>query len=249
MVYNVAPVATVGAQPNSMSVDSHEASNTNLQITNLRETDPGTVRLDKLRAPSPQSDYSSPSVSRSNSLDDLDKPWRGEELLQENPMRFVLFPIRHEEVWTMYKKAVASFWTVEEVDLAQDMQDWEKLNKDEHYISHVLAFFAASDGIVNENLSIRFSNEVQWPEARCFYGFQIAIENIHSEMYSLMIDTFIKEEKEKDHLLRPTLSPPSKRRQNGRSSGSTMALSRSDLSLLLLSRESSFRGAFAPSSG
>merc|ERR1719409_1972150 len=102
----------------------------------------------------------------------------------------------------MYKKADASFWTAEEIDLAHDMPDWEKLSDDErHFVSHVLAFFAASDGIVNENLAMRFSNEVQLPEARCFYGFQIAIENIHSEMYSLLIDTYIKDEMEKDRLL------------------------------------------------
>jgi ribonucleoside-diphosphate reductase beta chain len=97
---------------------------------------------------------------------------------------------------------VASFWTVEEVDLSEDMRDWEKLSEGEqHFVSHVLAFFAASDGIVNENLAMRFSNEVQLPEARCFYGFQIAIENIHSEMYSLLIDTYIKDEAQKTHLL------------------------------------------------
>jgi len=128
--------------------------------------------------------------------------WQDEVLLKENPMRFVLFPINHDAIWHMYKKAVASFWTVEEVDLSEDMRDWEKLSDGErHFISHVLAFFAASDGIVNENLAMRFSNEVQLPEARCFYGFQIAIENIHSEMYSLLIDTYIKDEAEKTHLL------------------------------------------------
>jgi ribonucleoside-diphosphate reductase beta chain len=128
--------------------------------------------------------------------------YANEVLLQENPMRFVLFPINHDAIWHMYKKAVASFWTVEEVDLGEDMRDWEKLSEGEkHFISHVLAFFAASDGIVNENLAMRFSNEVQLPEARCFYGFQIAIENIHSEMYSLLIDTYIKDEAQKTHLL------------------------------------------------
>merc|ERR1719230_588894 len=94
----------------------------------------------------------------------------------------------------MYKQAVACFWTAEEVDLGNDMTDWEKLTSDErHFISHVLAFFAASDGIVNENLVERFCQEVQVPEARCFYGFQIAMENIHSEMYSLLINTFIRD--------------------------------------------------------
>src|ERR1700761_3952931 len=111
-----------------------------------------------------------------------------EPLLKYNPNRFVLFPIKYNDIWQMYKKAEASFWTAEEVDLSKDLTDWEKLKPEEqHFISHVLAFFAASDGIVNENLVERFSNEVQIPEARCFYGFQIVIENIHSEMYSLLV--------------------------------------------------------------
>lgn len=125
-----------------------------------------------------------------------------EPLLQENPNRFVLFPIKYHEIWQMYKKAEASFWTAEEIDLSKDLHDWNnRLNDDERYfISHVLAFFAASDGIVNENLLERFSGEVQIPEARCFYGFQIMIENIHSETYSLLIDTYIKEQAQKTHL-------------------------------------------------
>ncbi|RIB19790.1 ribonucleoside-diphosphate reductase subunit M2 [Gigaspora rosea] len=125
-----------------------------------------------------------------------------EPLLKPNPRRFVLFPIQYHDIWQMYKKAEASFWTVEEVDLSKDMNDWEyRLNDDERYfISHVLAFFAASDGIVNENLVERFSNEVQIPEARCFYGFQIMIENIHSEMYSLLIDSYIKDPAQRDYL-------------------------------------------------
>ena len=125
-----------------------------------------------------------------------------EPILQENKDRFVLFPIKHKEVWDMYKKAEASFWTAEEIDLGPDLNDWNnKLNDDErHFIKHVLAFFAASDGIVNENLAVNFMNEVQWPEARCFYGYQIMIENIHSETYSLLIDTYIKDPAEKDKL-------------------------------------------------
>ncbi|ORX99067.1 hypothetical protein K493DRAFT_313379 [Basidiobolus meristosporus CBS 931.73] len=124
-----------------------------------------------------------------------------EPLLKPNPRRFVLFPIRHHDVWQMYKKAEASIWTAEEVDLSKDMNDWENLNDGErHFISHVLAFFAASDGIVNENLVQRFGDEVQIPEARFFYGFQIMIENIHSEMYSLLIDTYIKEPNERERL-------------------------------------------------
>ncbi|HEX2900862.1 MAG TPA: ribonucleotide-diphosphate reductase subunit beta, partial [Bacteroidia bacterium] len=124
-----------------------------------------------------------------------------EPLLKENRDRFVLFPIKHDEIWKMYKQAEASFWTAEEIDLSADLADWAKLEDNErHFIKHVLAFFAASDGIVNENLAERFLSEVQVPEARCFYGFQIAIENIHSETYSLLIDTYIKDDKEKDHL-------------------------------------------------
>ena len=126
-----------------------------------------------------------------------------EPLLQPNPNRFVLFPIAHDKVWEMYKKAEGSFWTAEELDLSRDRKDWDTLNKDErHFISHVLAFFAASDGIVNENLAFNFMKEVQIPEARCFYGFQIAMENVHSEVYSLLIDTYIKDPQEKSHLLK-----------------------------------------------
>ncbi|KAE8952813.1 hypothetical protein PF011_g32594, partial [Phytophthora fragariae] len=126
-----------------------------------------------------------------------------EPFLVENPNRFVLFPIQEHDVWQMYKKAEASFWTAEELDLVHDLKDWANLTDNERFfIKHVLAFFAASDGIVNENLAMNFSNEVQVPEARCFYGFQIAIENIHSEVYSLLIDTYIKDATEKDHLLR-----------------------------------------------
>lgn len=125
-----------------------------------------------------------------------------EPMLAENPDRFVLFPIKYDTIWEWYKKSVASFWTAEEVDLTQDINDWEhKLTDNERkFIKHVLAFFAASDGIVNENLVINFMREVQIPEARCFYGFQVAIENIHAEMYSLLIDTYIKDPKEKDFL-------------------------------------------------
>jgi len=122
--------------------------------------------------------------------------------LKENPNRFVLFPIQDDDIWQMYKKAEASFWTAEEIDLASDLKDWGNLSKNErHFVSHVLAFFAASDGIVNENLAANFATEIQSPEARCFYGFQIAVENIHSETYSLLIDTYIRDHQEKNHLL------------------------------------------------
>lgn len=124
-----------------------------------------------------------------------------EPLLQENPNRFVIFPIQYYDIWQMYKKAEASFWTVEEVDLSKDMQHWDNLKPNEQkFIKHVLAFFAASDGIVNENLVERFAQEVQIPEARFFYGFQIAIENIHSEMYSLLINTYVREREERHRL-------------------------------------------------
>lgn len=124
-----------------------------------------------------------------------------EPILRENKNRFVLFPIEHDDIWKFYKQSVASFWTAEEIDLGQDLKDWENLNDGErHFISHVLAFFAASDGIVNENLAENFVSEVQYTEAKFFYGFQIAMENIHSETYSLLIDTYVKDPKEKDHL-------------------------------------------------
>jgi ribonucleoside-diphosphate reductase beta chain len=137
-----------------------------------------------------------------------------EPLLAENPNRFVLFPIQNPEVWEFYKKAEASFWTAEEIDLSQDQKDWNSLNDNErHFIKHVLAFFAASDGIVNENLAINFMQEVQMPEARCFYGFQIMMENIHSETYSLLIDTYIKDAKEKDYLFNALETVPAVQRK------------------------------------
>ena len=125
-----------------------------------------------------------------------------EPILKENKDRFVIFPIKHHDLWEWYKKCEASFWTAEEIDLHQDLTDWKtKLNDDERYfIKHILAFFAASDGIVNENLAENFVNEVQYSEAKFFYGFQIMMENIHSETYSLLIDTYVKDDAEKDKL-------------------------------------------------
>jgi ribonucleoside-diphosphate reductase beta chain len=124
-----------------------------------------------------------------------------EVLLRENKDRFVILPINYPRIWEMYKKHEASFWTAEEIDLSDDMKHWENLNDGErHFISHILAFFAASDGIVNENLAVNFMSEVQVPEARCFYGFQIMMENIHSETYALLIDTYVKDPAEKDRL-------------------------------------------------
>lgn len=134
-----------------------------------------------------------------------------EHILKENPGRFVMFPLKYHDIWEKYKTAEHSFWTAEEIDLAQDLTDWnEKLNDDErHYIKNVLAFFAASDGIVNENLAENFLKEVQYAEAKSFYGFQIAMENVHSETYSLLIDTYIKDAKERDHLFNAIETVPS----------------------------------------
>jgi ribonucleoside-diphosphate reductase beta chain len=124
-----------------------------------------------------------------------------EVLLRENKDRFVILPINYPAIWEMYKKHEASFWTAEEIDLSDDQKHWDSLSDGErHFVSHVLAFFAASDGIVNENLAVNFMSEVQVPEARCFYGFQIMMENIHSETYALLIDSYIKNPTEKDRL-------------------------------------------------
>jgi len=124
-----------------------------------------------------------------------------EPLLRPNPRRWVMFPLQNQEIWEMYKKHEASFWTAEEVDLSQDSKDWDRLTDPEkHFVKHVLAFFAASDGIVLENLASCFSTEVQLPEARAFYGFQMAMENIHSETYSLLIEQYIRDPQEKDLL-------------------------------------------------
>lgn len=154
-----------------------------------------------------------------NSLQPLVTPFKqldeDEPLLKPNSSRFVLFPIKYHDIWQFYKKAEASFWTAEEIDLSKDIKHWqERLTTDEKFfISRVLAFFAASDGIVNENLVVRFSKEVQVPEARCFYGFQIMIENIHSETYSLLIDTYIKDPIERDFLFRAIDTVPCVRKK------------------------------------
>ena len=134
----------------------------------------------------------------SSVTEELKKLQEEEPLLIENKHRWVMFPLQYPEIWEMYKKHEASFWTAEEIDLAQDMRDWDGLSNDEqHFIKHVLAFFAASDGIVNENLSTNFSDEIQVPEARAFYGFQMAMENIHSETYSLLIEQYIRDSDER----------------------------------------------------
>lgn len=129
--------------------------------------------------------------------------YQSEVLLKENKDRFVILPIKYPKIWEMYKKQQASFWTAEEIDLSSDLDDWNSLTeKERFFLSNILAFFAASDGIVNENLAVNFMREVQLPEVRCFYGFQIMMENIHSETYSLLIDTYIKDPKEKNRLFR-----------------------------------------------
>ena len=175
-----------------------------------------------------------------------------EPMLEENPSRFVLFPIKYHDIWEMYKKQVASFWTTEEIDLYQDLNDWEKLNDNErHFIKYVLAFFSSSDGIVNENLAQKFCTEIQVPEARCFYGFQIAMENIHSETYSLLIDTFIKDEKEKNFLFNASQNiDVIKKRRIGQSNGLTpVTIFQKELLLLLQWKEFSFLDRFALSTG
>ena len=150
------------------------------------------------------------STIKPTSKDDNDDEEEEEEILKANPNRFVLFPIKYKEIWCFYKQAESSIWTAEEIDLGSDINDWSKLTDGERwFIKHVLAFFAASDGIVNENIANRFMNEVQIPEARCFYGFQIAMENIHSETYSLLIDTFIKDATEKARLFNAIETIPS----------------------------------------
>ena len=138
-----------------------------------------------------------------------------EKILKENPGRFVIFPIEHHDIWKLYKQQETCFWTAEEIDLAQDINDWDnKLNSDEqHFVKNVLAFFAASDGIVNENLGINFLNEVQYTEAKMFYGFQIMMENIHSETYSLLIDTYIKDKNEQNHLFNAIDTVPAIKRK------------------------------------
>uniref|UniRef100_A0A8C7E024 Ribonucleotide reductase regulatory TP53 inducible subunit M2B n=1 Tax=Naja naja TaxID=35670 RepID=A0A8C7E024_NAJNA len=157
----------------------------------------------------PESSKELPTDGLENDLKSNEEP-----LLRKNPHRFVIFPIQYPDIWKMYKQAQASFWTVEEVDLSHDVIHWNNLKPEEKYfISHILAFFAASDGIVNENLVERFSQEVQIAEARCFYGFQISIENVHSEMYSLLIDTYIKDPEKRDFLFNAIETMPCVRKK------------------------------------
>ena len=159
-----------------------------------------------LRSPLEHDQRSTGSTAGSSGLWNRDDD---EPMLQDNEDRFCLLPIKEHAVWKMYKQAEASFWSAEEIDLSTDHKDWEKLNENEqHFITHVLAFFAASDGIVLENLGVRFLKDVQMPEARAFYAFQLAIENIHSETYGLLIDTYVKDSVQKRHLFRAIHNVP-----------------------------------------
>ncbi|KAH7037954.1 ribonucleotide reductase [Microdochium trichocladiopsis] len=203
MAANITPSKKVASAMDSLKMESPVKK---LDFAAGKENAPFDADLETLAS---QIDSQKPAVEQSKEVSPNNaefaniKAMEAEEpLLQENPQRFVLFPIKYHEIWQMYKKAEASFWTAEEIDLSKDLHDWNnKINEDEKYfISHILAFFAASDGIVNENLVERFSGEVQIPEARCFYGFQIMMENIHSETYSLLIDTYVKEPAQRTHL-------------------------------------------------
>lgn len=165
------------------------------------------------QSPSPIKENRSNSLFEAESQQTNFDPEK-EPLLQENDNRFVLFPIKYHDIWQMYKKALASFWTADEIDLSQDLNHFDKLKPGErHFIKHVLAFFAASDGIVNENLIERFAQEVTSAEARCFYGFQIMIENVHSETYSLLIDTYIRNQHEKNECFNAIQTMPAVRKK------------------------------------
>lgn len=198
---------TLDRAPSPVSVTPSKKAAAALEAFSLR-TPTKRVIDDKKRSESPDtlvdnvSDEDDLDTLRQKFVGEIDLPQHEEPLLKESRRRFVLFPIQYHEIWQMYKKAEASFWTAEEMDLSKDIHDWNnRLNDNErHFVSHVLAFFAASDGIVNENLVERFSNEVQVAEARCFYGFQIMMENIHSETYSLLIDTYIKDAAQREYL-------------------------------------------------
>lgn len=165
---------------------------------------PAVPQTKKMCLPTANRQHQSQSSKSQFSHYDDDEP-----LLAPNSGRFVMFPLAYTDIWEMYKKHVASFWTAEEIDLSDDTLHWEKLTKDEkHFIKHVLAFFAASDGIVLENINMNFVNKIQIPEARCFYAFQAAMENIHSETYSQLIDSYIKDATEKDRLFNAIESVP-----------------------------------------
>jgi ribonucleotide reductase beta subunit family protein with ferritin-like domain len=179
-----APLSTSSSASASVSV-SETTFETNTQIKRETDTDTNT---------NTNNNNNNNNMTESN-IETI------EPILQETKSRFVVFPIQYNTVWKMYKKAQSAYWTAEEIDLAKDKDDWLRLTNDEtHFIKHILAFFAGSDGIVNENLAARFLNEIQIPEAKAFYAFQIAMETVHSETYSLLIDTYIQDPVEKDYL-------------------------------------------------
>jgi len=186
------PKIVAEAKANASKASAAEAKAAADQLTkalDMKSVDAALRQIDVDEAVSPK------ATKYPSSLD------ASEPLCLESKNRFVLFPLANQQIWSMYKKHVASFWTAEEVDLSQDHRDWQRLSaKEQHFIKYVLAFFAASDGIVLENLTSHFINDVKLPEARCFYAFQAAMENIHSETYSLLIDTYIQDEAEKGEL-------------------------------------------------
>ncbi|EEQ90034.1 Ribonucleotide-diphosphate reductase (RNR), small subunit [Blastomyces dermatitidis] len=203
MASQVSPSKQTASSLENLKMNDSPAKKLNFEPTGKENaTTPVALVLDPKLLEKKETTPLRPEETEKKALTGMKALEAEEPLLQENPNRFVLFPLKYHEIWQMYKKAEASFWTAEEIDLSKDLHDWNnRLNDDERYfISHVLAFFAASDGIVNENLVERFSSEVQVPEARCFYGFQIMMENIHSETYSLLIDTYIKEPKQRTYL-------------------------------------------------
>lgn len=207
MAATLAPVRVSSPAPTPSKKAAAALANISLDSPTKPSHDEDTLPVlidDSKRSVSPDSQNAEDELEelRKKFVGEIDLPESEEPLLKESKRRFVLFPIQYHEIWQMYKKAEASFWTAEEMDLSKDVHDWtNRLNDNErHFVSHVLAFFAASDGIVNENLLERFSNEVQAAEARCFYGFQIMMENIHSETYSLLIDTYIKDSAQREYL-------------------------------------------------
>lgn len=207
MASALAPVRVSSPAPTPSKKAAAALANISLDSPTKPSNDEDTLPVlidDRKRSVSPDSQNAEDELEelRKKFVGEIDLPECEEPLLKESKRRFVLFPIQYHEIWQMYKKAEASFWTAEEMDLSKDIHDWtNRLNDNErHFVSHVLAFFAASDGIVNENLLERFSNEVQAAEARCFYGFQIMMENIHSETYSLLIDTYIKDSAQREYL-------------------------------------------------
>jgi len=187
------------AKANASKANAAEAKAAKEQLTKALEMKSLDAALRQISTPTSAKNSTTAAMAATSKYpSSLDA---SEPLCIESKNRFVLFPLANQQIWSMYKKHVASFWTAEEVDLSQDHRDWQRLSaKEQHFIKYVLAFFAASDGIVLENLTSNFINDVKLPEARCFYAFQAAMENIHSETYSLLIDTYIQDEAEKGEL-------------------------------------------------